>query len=256
MCRGSVPAEGCRRPPLASRPPCRGLAPAKRDLGVMKRIALRHLLEVVGRTLSDLLWLNKNKPVRWLSARPVGRSGICVGRKLLFEDTQLAAGEGDLFDFVARVACAGRTSAATRSRPRKTQRTGQGLASGNTSMPPRRRSCPFDRPALPARSPDSPLDEVERINPVAQHESAKPLFQLGRGEGALQEADAVGDDHRGGTRGLRTLGQGMSVSSRSLSTSACGRRDSCGKTSQAGKNWGTAALALSLAKRGIQVSSS
>ena len=52
-----------------------------------------------------------------------------------------------------------------------------------------------------------PLDEVERINPVAQHESAKPLFQLGRGEGALQEADAVGDDHRGGTRGLRTLGQ-------------------------------------------------
>ena len=52
------------------------------------------------------------------------------------------------------------------------------------------------------------------------------------------------------------LAKWMSVSSRSLSTSACGRRDSCGKTSQAGKKWGTAALALRLAKRGIQVSSS
>ena len=52
-----------------------------------------------------------------------------------------------------------------------------------------------------------PFDQVERVDPVAQYETAEPFFQLFWGEGALQQADAVGYDDGADAIGVLALGQ-------------------------------------------------
>ena len=187
---------------------------AKRDLPrVMKRIALRHLREIVGCSLSELLRLNEdvNRFAGQVPGQSVGRV-FCVVSKLLFEDAQLAAGrEGDLFDFVAR------ELRVRIERPQRLNLVPEKLEAHRPGAGQRKHIEDAAAQGDLALLTDlrlrlvalilKPLDEVKWIDPVAQYETAKPLFQLGRREGALQEADAVGDDHRTGASGLWALGQ-------------------------------------------------